>query len=87
MKRYVRSDFEPVPVSGLDAFYCPGCNASADDYAIPSVGCPCESYGTGAGSLTGEGVDAYLRESEAHAAGHNAVRKHADALRRLAEDD
>lgn len=41
-------------------YYCPGCNASPDDYHEPSVGCPCDRFGTGKGSLTQHGVEDYL---------------------------
>lgn len=61
MIRYAREDFQPVYlVPGQH--YCPGCNASPDDYAIPSVNCPCASHGSGKGSLTSEQVEEYLRD-------------------------
>ena len=47
---YEREDFEPVFLRD-DVFFCPGCNGSADDYCIRSVGCPCASHGTASGSL------------------------------------
>lgn len=41
-------------------YYCPGCNASPDDCHEFSVGCPCDNFGTGKGSLTKHGVEDYL---------------------------
>ena len=57
---YTREDFKRCH-SADDAFYCPGCNATPEDFDLPSVGCPCSAYGTGTGSLTQAGVDAYLK--------------------------
>jgi hypothetical protein len=59
-KRYAREDFDAVPgVPG--AHYCPGCNRTPDDYAISSVGCPCDTHGRGGGSLTAIEVARYHR--------------------------
>lgn len=60
--KYQREDFQPVDFVP-DTFFCPGCNASYDDVFLPSIGCPCEHYGTGQGSLRKEGVERYLNET------------------------
>ena len=49
---YEFADFQPVPHVNKMVFYCPGCNASYDDYDIPAVTCPCAQFAEGAGSLT-----------------------------------
>jgi hypothetical protein len=65
-KRYACEDFDTVPgVPGTH--YCPGCNRTPDDYAIPSVGCPCDTHGGGGGSLTAIEVVRYLDETERRA--------------------
>lgn len=61
---YRRDQFEEVP-DVTDAFYCPGCNRTAEDATLPSVGCPCVKYGSGDGALPAAGVDAYLLEQRA----------------------
>jgi hypothetical protein len=50
--------------SGIDAFYCPGCNATAEDYTLPSVGCPCAEFAEGNGSLKAHQVARYLYAQE-----------------------
>ena len=67
MSEYRREDFERVSVPGARStfyFYCPGCNGSKEDAEIPSVGCPCASYGTGDGAIDAKGVERYLGASD-----------------------
>lgn len=60
---YRREQFSPVPHVD-DRFYCPGCNLSSEDQEFPTpTNCICVKYGSGSGSLTGAGVDAYLKET------------------------
>jgi hypothetical protein len=61
--RYGLLDFESV-AHGIDAFYCPGCNATAEDYTLPSVGCPCAEFAEGTGSLRAHQVARYLFAQE-----------------------
>jgi hypothetical protein len=53
MSGYEREDFVETLWTGLNGtiYYCPGCNAANEDAEIPSVGCPCEHYGTGDGAI------------------------------------
>lgn len=61
--RYGLLDFESV-AHGIDAFYCPGCNATAEDYTLPSVGCPCAEFAEASGSLRAHQVARYLFAQE-----------------------
>jgi hypothetical protein len=56
---YQREDFKECH-GAAGNFYCPGCNASADDYDLPSIGCPCEKFSSGTGSLSAAQVEHYL---------------------------
>lgn len=57
--RYEREDFK-LAHTARRMFYCPGCNASPDDWNLPSVGCPCSTHGKGSGAMTEEEVGRYL---------------------------
>jgi len=60
MTKYPLSAFRTVPGVSPTTFYCPGCNASADDVAIRPVTCPCATHGSKSGSLSSHQVSAYL---------------------------
>jgi len=60
MIKHPRSALRKVPDVSPTAFYCPGCNASADDVAIRPVTCPCATHGSKSGSLSSHQVSAYL---------------------------
>lgn len=63
MPRYVADDFASVP-HAADVYFCPGCNASADDSDMLSVRCPCATHASAGGSLNAKQVAAYLRDVE-----------------------
>lgn len=57
---YELKDFQPVTHVKKAVFYCPGCNASPDDWNMPSIHCPCAEFAEASGSLTMVQVACYL---------------------------
>jgi hypothetical protein len=65
--KYTLADFHPVTSRPeLELYYCPGCNATPDDYAIPSHNCSvCRGRNGGGGVVTPEQMFAYLQDTAA----------------------
>jgi len=62
--KYLATKFNKVQnLRGEPHYYCPGCNASPDDYDMIPVTCPCATHGSGSGSLSPVQVINYLKDN------------------------